>query len=135
MTPSNADHSSSSRVSAPNQSASFLGCLDFRCDGSAPVGEISPRGDGDGDGDDAAVAPGSVLGIDDCFEENWEYVWSTYKQTTAQSSTLDVGYLSRHTLTADSTSARAAVARVGACATTCTTSSLLNTSQICTSPR
>lgn len=56
---------------------------------------------------------------------------SKYRHTTAQSSTLDVGYLRRHTRTADSTRNRAAVARVGAVATICTASSLLNTSQIC----
>jgi hypothetical protein len=54
---------------------------------------------------------------------------SRKRQTTAQSSIFDVGYLRRHERTADSTSNLAAADLVGAAATMSTTSLLDNTSQ------
>ncbi|BBH06828.1 serine carboxypeptidase-like 20 [Prunus dulcis] len=56
---------------------------------------------------------------------------SRKRQTTAQSSTLEVGYFCLHARTAVSTSARAAEERAGADATMSTTSLLERTSQIC----
>ncbi|MFS7996675.1 hypothetical protein Hanom_Chr12g01132631 [Helianthus anomalus] len=53
------------------------------------------------------------------------------RQTTAQSSTLEVGYLYFHARTADSTTARAAPERDSADATMSTTSLFVSTSQIC----
>ncbi|MFS8024418.1 hypothetical protein Hanom_Chr16g01463001 [Helianthus anomalus] len=55
---------------------------------------------------------------------------SRNKQTTAQSSILDVGYLDFHSRAAESTSNLAADARVGADDTISITCSLLKTSQI-----
>lgn len=55
---------------------------------------------------------------------------SRKRQTTAQSSTLEVGYLYLQVRTADSTRARAAEARAGAEATMSTTSLFERTSQI-----
>jgi len=56
---------------------------------------------------------------------------SRKRQTTAQSSTLEVGYLYLHARTADSTSARAAEERLEVAATMSTTSLFERTSQIC----
>ncbi|KAM1940487.1 hypothetical protein ACFX13_028182 [Malus domestica] len=58
------------------------------------------------------------------------YVKSRNRQTTTQSSTLEVGYFYLHTRTAVSTSARAAEERVRAVAIMSTTSLLERTSQI-----
>ena len=55
---------------------------------------------------------------------------SRKRQTTAQSSTFEVGNFHLQFLTAASTKARPAVQRVGAFATISTTSSFVNTSQI-----
>ncbi|GER33890.1 serine/threonine-protein kinase N1 [Striga asiatica] len=59
---------------------------------------------------------------------------SRNKQTTAQSSVFEVGYLSRHARVAQSTRARAAVPWLGAEATMFTASLLDSTSQTCLLP-
>lgn len=86
-------------------------------------------------GVDVDAVSGSVRPLLMCLSSEKEAVdnlsgsESRKRQTTAQSSTFEVGNFHLH-LTAASTKARPAVQRVGAFATISTTSSFVNTSQI-----
>lgn len=85
---------------------------------------------------DAVSGSGSVRPLLMCFSFEKEAVDKLFgsesrkRQTTAQSSTFEVGNFHLQFLTAASTKARPAEERVGALATISTTSSFVNASQI-----
>jgi hypothetical protein len=72
-----------------------------------------------------------MLSIEAVESRSWSILPSKYKQTTAQSSVLDVGYFVFHSRLAASTRALAAFERLGEEDTMSTASWLLRTSQTC----
>lgn len=102
---------------------------------------LTPLSSGDpvpesGVDDDAVSGSGSVTPLLMCFSFEKEAVDNLFgsesrnRQTTAQSSTFEVGNFHLQLRTAASTNARPAEERVGAFATIFTTSSFVNASQI-----